>query len=78
MVNVPNASYPIFSNDYKYFAADDGIYLYNATITNYTKVKASTFNTNKTILVADNAVVVLTWTTQAGLRSYLLQAFSVS
>jgi len=75
-----DAPYPIFSNDYKYFAANDGIYLYNATATakSYSKVKTSTFNQAKKIFVADNAIVVLTWTAEVNLKTYLLQAFSVS
>jgi len=72
------ASNPIFSNDYKYFAADDGIYLYNSAAKIYSKVKTSTFNPAKKIFVADNAVVVLTWTAEVNLKTYLLQAFSVS
>jgi len=66
------------TNNFNSFAADDGIYVYNATAKSYSKVKTSTFNQAKKIFVADNAVVVLTWTAEVNLKTYLLQAFSIS
>jgi hypothetical protein len=48
--NVASLVSPVFSNDFKHIAANDGIYAYSASNRTYTNVRTAVFNASKTIL----------------------------
>ncbi len=74
---IPVAKEPVYSADFTYAAASDGIYTYVGTA--YTLAKAAVFKKNKKIWTTPKAVIVFSWddANAAQKVSYSVQAFSI-
>jgi len=71
---------PIFSEDFSWAVADDGIYSYDSTSKNYISSVISTFKANKKVWVKGSAFLVLSWANSSttNVQDYELKVYSFS
>ncbi len=78
---VPTMTNSLFSNDFKFVVADEGIFGYTAATKTYASVQTVTLYKNKKVWNIDNAIVVLSWADKTGnttYKDYRLLAYSIT